>query len=126
MRVARDPLAVREVLLQEGVSGQEPMAVTLLPGEATITLARGILFEGSADRMNWRRGDMHYLRHEACSESAAQATAFAPTSEDREDAVELNSDGAERSGTSGFGLLHFAALCVLAILLFVMLQLIVS
>jgi hypothetical protein len=126
MRVARDPLAIRDILLQGDIAVEEPNVVTLLPGEAAIALAHRIVVEGDGGRLNWRLGDMHYIRHEARWQTAAQASAFAPSREDRDEALDLNSSGAERAGPSRFAFLRLTALCVLAILLFVMLRLIDS
>ena len=126
MRVARDPLAIRELLLQAGATREEADAVTRLRGEAAITLARCILINEKAGGMNWRQGDMHYLRHEARWDAATQAAAFVPSNEDHQEALDLGSYGGERSGTAGLAPLRLTALCALAVLLVVTLQLMVS
>jgi hypothetical protein len=120
MRAADDPLAVREIMTQVDEAGPVPQLATAMPGEATITLSRNSLMHGSLGHAT-RRGRMHYDGCEAPPEDLDQTSAFAPTRQDREEALDLGPPPAQAEPPGWFpgpraGL---AGLTVLAVLIWV-------
>lgn len=100
MRAAGDPLAVREIMSGVVSTAPMPQAAAPMSGEATITLARSILMHGSLDQAHWPQGRLRYDDREAGPEDPSPPSAFAPSAQDRAEALELDAPSAQ-SGSAG-------------------------
>lgn len=123
MRVADDPLAVREMLSGGQVAGPRPEAAVLLAGEATIRLARKTLVHAS-HRPNVRLCRIDYQGLDDGLQDSLAPTAFIPSPTDREEALEPLRTGTVQARTTLRASAALAAFCLVALVVWAALRLI--
>ena len=89
MQRAGDPLLVREFLSRQSTPERAPGMAPQLSGEATIGLARCILAQGSVELVNLPETSERYVAHEPLLENSRVPSAFTPSVQEREGAIEL-------------------------------------
>lgn len=91
MRLAGDPLLIREFVLRKNPSGPIPQASSPLSGDVTVAVARGMVLHGSLQQAGGPPQPKQYEKREPLFEVHVSPSVFRPSARDREAALEHDS-----------------------------------
>lgn len=119
MERADDPLMVREFLARQEGFGQVMQTARPMSREATITLARRVLYGGGPEHRFLTKAPRRYEDRESLLESSVIPAPFEPSAKDYQDAMELGPSTPEAmTVTSGPDLAGLTKALVLTAVLF--------